>query len=83
MLIIMTIISLFVKQYRVFLGILAVMYTTDRVLGADSVRYWMLKDGSGACVARVQKMFTVSVACACMCACVRVGVGSCVVVCVG
>ena len=59
------------------------MYITDTVLGADSVRYWMLKDGSGARVARVQKMFTVSVACACMCACVRVGVGSCVVVCVG
>ena len=83
MLIIMTIISLFVKESRVFLGVFVVMYITDRVLGADSVRYGMLKDGSGACVARVQKMFTVSVACACMCACVRVGVGSCVVVCVG
>ena len=83
MLIIMTIISLFVKEYRVFLGILVVMYITDMVSGADSVRYWMLEDGSGACVARVQEMFTVSVACACMCACVRVGVGSCVVVCVG
>lgn len=59
------------------------MYITDTVLGADSVRCGMLKDGSGARVARVQKMFTVSVACACMCACVRVGVGSCVVVCVG
>ena len=55
------------------------MYITDTVLGADSVRCGMLKDGSGARVARVQKMFTVSVACAC----VRVGVGSCVVVCVG
>ena len=57
------------------------MYITDTVLGADSVRCGMLKDGSGARVARVQKMFTVSVACACMCACVRVG--SCGVVCVG
>ena len=59
------------------------MYITDTVLGADSVRCGMLKDGCGACVARVQEMFTVSVACAWMCACVRVGVGSCVVVCVG